>query len=82
MRELAVHSARKAIQVCDNKRRGFDAKHRLGLAAAAFVISGAALLMADHIFSFLGTVALFGIVAGCLFVVNWQKTITLVKKTA
>jgi hypothetical protein len=82
MRELAVHSARKAIQVCDNKRRGFDAKHRLGLATTAFVISAGAFFFANHVFSFLGIVALLGIVTGCLFVVNWQKTMALVKKSS
>ncbi len=81
MRELAVHSARKAIQVCDNKKRGFDAKHRLMLGFGAFATSGVAFLFAEAPFSFLGCVAMCGIAAGCMFFVNWQKTVALVKKS-
>ncbi len=81
MRELAVHSARKAIQVCDNKKRGFEAKHRLMLGFAAFAVSSFAFMMADDSFSFLGLVAMCGMAIGCMFVVNWQATIALVKKS-
>ncbi len=81
MRELAVHSARKAIQVCDNKKRGFDAKHRLMLGFGAFATSGVAFLFAEAPFSLLGCVAMCGIATGCMFFVNWQKTVALVKKS-
>lgn len=81
MRELAVHSARRALQTFDNKRRGLDAKHRLGLAFAAFTTSGVAFTFADEMFSLLGLVAMCGVATGSMFVVNWQQTIALLKKS-
>ena len=80
MRELAVHSARRALQTFDNKRRGLDAKHRLGLAFVAFVTSGVAFAFADEVFSLLGLVAICGVATGSMFVVNWQQTVALLKK--
>ncbi|MDP1560218.1 MAG: hypothetical protein Q8M16_02365 [Pirellulaceae bacterium] len=80
MRELAVHSARKAIQACDNKKRGFDAKHRLMLGFGALGVSAIAFLVAESPFSLLGTVAMCGIATSCMFFVNWQRTIALLKK--
>lgn len=80
MRELAVHSARKAIQACDNKKRGFDAKHRLMLGFGALGVSAIAFLIAESPFSLLGTVAMCGLATSCMFFVNWQKTVTLLKK--
>lgn len=82
MRELAVHSARRAIQTCDNKKRGFDAKHRLYLGFGAFAVSGVAFVFAESPFSVMGCVAMCGVAIGCMFVVNWQKTVALVKKSA
>ncbi|MBL8888721.1 MAG: hypothetical protein JNL67_02000 [Planctomycetaceae bacterium] len=82
MRELAVHSARRAIQTCDNKKRGFDAKHRLFLAFGAFAVSGVAFVFADSPFSVMGCVAMCGVTIGCMFIVNWQKTVALLKKSA
>jgi hypothetical protein len=81
MRELAVHSARKAIQVCDNRKRGFEAKHRLMLGFGAFATSGIAFVFADAPFSLLGWVAMCGVAVGCMFLVNWQATVALVKKS-
>lgn len=82
MRELAVHSARRAIQTCDNKKRGFDAKHRLYLGFGAFAASGVAFLFADSPFCVMGCVAMCGVAIGCMFLVNWQQTVALVKKSA
>jgi len=81
MRELAVHSARRALQTFDNKRRGLDAKHRLGLAFAAFTTAGVAFTFADGMFSLLGLVAICGVATGSMFVVNWQQTVALLKKS-
>lgn len=80
MRELAVHSARKAIQACDNKKRGFDAKHRLMLGFGALGVSAIAFLVAESPFSLLGTMAMCGLATSCMFFVNWQKTVALLKK--
>lgn len=81
MRELAVHSARRALQTFDNKRRGLDAKHRLGLAFAAFTTSGVAFMFAEDMFSVLGLVAICGLATGSMFVVNWQQTVALLKRS-
>lgn len=81
MRELAVHSARRALQTFDNKRRGLDAKHRLGLAFAAFTTSGVAFMFAEEMFSLLGLVAMCGLATGSMFVVNWQQTVALLKRS-
>lgn len=81
MRELAIHSARRALQTFDNKRRGLDAKHRLGLAFAAFTTSGVAFMFAEGMFSLLGLVAMCGLATGSMFVVNWQQTVALLKKS-
>ncbi len=81
MRELSVHSARKAIQVFDNKRRGLDAKHRLALGFVAFAVAGVAFFFADTAFSLLGALGMCGVATGCMFFVNWQQTITLLKKS-
>jgi len=82
MRELAVHSARRALQTFDNKRRGLDAKHRLGLAFAAYATSGVAFAFSEDTFSLLGMVAICGVATGSMFVINWQQTVALLKKSS
>lgn len=82
MRELAVHSARRALQTFDNKRRGLDARHRLGLAFAAYLTSGVAFAFSDQTFSFLGLMAICGMATGSMFVINWQQTVALLKKSS
>jgi hypothetical protein len=82
MRELAVLSARKAIQVWDTKQKTFDAKYRLWFTMGSFVAAGVCFYVADGFASLLGALGGCAVATGCMFAVNWQQTIALIKKSA
>lgn len=81
MRELAVLSARKAIQVWDTKQKTFDAKYRLWFTMGSFAAAGVCFYVADGFASLLGALGGCAVATGCMFAVNWQQTIALIKKS-
>ena len=75
MRELAVHSARKAIQDSALRQRGLDASFRLSLGVGCALLAIGSFFLAEVIFTIIGMLGIASVVGATAFFLNWQSTI-------
>jgi len=76
MRELAVHSARKAIQDSVHKQRGMDAKFRMSLGGVTALLALGAFVLSEGAFTMMSLLGLCSAIGSSMFLVNWKKTIS------
>lgn len=75
MRELAVHSARKAISDSVQKQRGMDASFRLTLGGLCSLLAFGAFYFAEGFFTVMGMLGIASVVGATAFLLNWQNTV-------
>lgn len=80
MRELAVHSARRAIQDSVQRRRGMDATLRMSLGVGCAVIAAGSFYLAEGVFTIMTMLGLAAMVGAIAFFINWKETIRSLQK--
>ena len=75
MRELAVLSARKAIQDSAQRQRGLDASFRMTLGISCAVLGLGSFYLAEGLFTIMGMLGIASVVGAGAFFVNWKSTV-------